>query len=126
MIQILASKDNLGFDWVDLSAPTNEEIKQVAEQYALHEASIKDCMQPEHLPKYELFDHYTFVIFRVLAAENTHEADTIQELTNKISIFFTQDYLITVQDRKSVVSGKSVSVRVDSGGRGIIKKKKKT
>src|SRR3546814_13701892 len=28
-------------------------------------------------------------------------------------------------DRKSVVSGKSVSVRVDSGGRRIIKKKKK-
>src|SRR3546814_14325012 len=28
-------------------------------------------------------------------------------------------------DRKSVVSGKSVSVRVDLGGRGIIKKKKK-
>src|SRR3546814_14697349 len=31
-----------------------------------------------------------------------------------------------VQDRKSVVSGKSVSVRVDLGGRRIIKKKKKT
>src|SRR3546814_15992676 len=29
------------------------------------------------------------------------------------------------EDRKSVVSGKSVSVRVDLGGRGIIKKKKK-
>src|SRR3546814_11823527 len=29
-------------------------------------------------------------------------------------------------DRKSVVSGKSVSVRVDLGGRGIIKKKKRT
>src|SRR3546814_12159404 len=29
------------------------------------------------------------------------------------------------QDRKSVVSGKSVSVRVDLGGRRIIKKKKK-
>src|SRR3546814_13165929 len=28
-----------------------------------------------------------------------------------------------VRDRKSVVSGKSVSVRVDLGGRGIIKKK---
>src|SRR3546814_15401665 len=28
------------------------------------------------------------------------------------------------QDRKSVVSGKSVSVRVDLGGRGAIKKKK--
>src|SRR3546814_18136784 len=30
-----------------------------------------------------------------------------------------------IQDRKSVVSGKSVSVRVDLGGRRIIKKKKK-
>src|SRR3546814_12893375 len=30
------------------------------------------------------------------------------------------------EDRKSVVSGKSVSVRLDLGGRRIIKKKKKT
>ncbi|WP_353126140.1 magnesium transporter CorA family protein [Parapedobacter pyrenivorans] len=115
MIQILASKADLGFDWVDLSAPTNEEIRQVAEQYALHEASIKDCMQPDHLPKYELFDNYTFVIFRVLAANHPHEADTIQELTNKISIFFTSDYLITVHraenDLIDLVKGK----RIDSG-----------
>src|SRR3546814_15501413 len=34
------------------------------------------------------------------------------------------DYLANL-DRKSVVSGKSVSVRVDLGGRRIIKKKKK-
>src|SRR3546814_19864033 len=41
------------------------------------------------------------------------------------------DFLLTVdfveqwEDRKSVVSGKSVSVRVDLGGRRIIKKKKR-
>src|SRR3546814_17960046 len=33
-------------------------------------------------------------------------------------------YLELMQDRKSVVKGKSVSVRVDLGGRRIIKKKK--
>src|SRR3546814_16728801 len=32
--------------------------------------------------------------------------------------------LLPVKDRQSVVSGKSVSVRVDLGGRSIIKKKK--
>src|SRR3546814_12576554 len=32
---------------------------------------------------------------------------------------------LTMKDRKSVVSGKSVSVRVDLGGRRIIKKQKK-
>src|SRR3546814_15907276 len=35
------------------------------------------------------------------------------------------DAVITVGARKSVVEGKSVSVRVDPGGRRIIKKKKK-
>src|SRR3546814_18664964 len=34
------------------------------------------------------------------------------------------DYAVQFTDRKSVVSGKSVSVRVDLGGRRIIKKKK--
>src|SRR3546814_18670078 len=43
--------------------------------------------------------------------------------------FFTTNYDTLLEDaladRKSVVSGKSVSVRVDLGGRRIIKKKKK-
>src|SRR3546814_13868261 len=34
-------------------------------------------------------------------------------------------YIFAAEDRKSVVSGKSVSVRVALGGRRIIKKKKK-
>ena len=112
MVQILASKTVNGFDWVDLSAPDNDEIKQVAGQYALHEASIKDCMQPDHLPKYELFDNYTFIIVRVLAASPPHEADTIQELTNKVSIFFGKGYLITVhraeQDLIDLVKAKQI------------------
>src|SRR3546814_19077314 len=44
------------------------------------------------------------------------------------SVSFTGGPSVTIkshQDRKSVVSGKSVSVRVDLGGRRIIKKKKK-
>ncbi len=115
MVQFLASKDQHGFDWVDLSAPSNEEIKQIAEQYTLHEASIKDCMQPDHLPKYELFDNYTFVIFRVLAVNHTHEADTIQELTNKISIFFTKGYLITVHRAECDLIDLVKAKRIDTG-----------
>src|SRR3546814_19668235 len=38
---------------------------------------------------------------------------------------WTADWTAKRLDRKSVVSGKSVSVRVDLGGRRIIKKKKK-
>lgn len=115
MIQILASKAINGFDWVDLSAPENEEIKQVAGQYALHEASIKDCLQPDHLPKYELFDNYTFIIVRVLAAAPLHEADTIQELTNKVSIFFSKDYLITVHRAEQGLIEAVKAKQIDTG-----------
>ncbi|GGC37382.1 magnesium transport protein CorA [Parapedobacter defluvii] len=115
MVQLLATKDRNGFDWVDLSAPSDEEIREVAAKYTLHEASIKDCMQPDHLPKYEVFDNYTFVIFRVLAANPPHEADTIQELTNKISIFFNADYLITIHRAEGNLIDLVKTKRIDTG-----------
>jgi len=115
MVQMLATKASNGFDWIDLAMPTDEEIKQVARQYTLHEASIKDSMQPDHLPKYELFDNYTFVIFRLLAADAVPDADTIQELTNKISIFFNDDYLITVHRSEQWLIDQTKTKRIDTG-----------
>src|SRR3546814_8196675 len=49
-----------------------------------------------------------------------------QGITEFIVDADTPGFQVTRVDRKSVVSGKSVSVRVDLGGRRIIKKKKKT
>src|SRR3546814_19538087 len=61
------------------------------------------------------------------------------ELPSSLPYFFVPDvpltfetlrivlpYSVTMADRKSVVWGKSVSVRVDHGGRRIFKKKKET
>lgn len=115
MVQLLASREKNGFDWVDLSNPSDDEIREVATKFMLHEASIKDCMQPDHLPKYEIFDNYTFVIFRVLAADHVHEADTIQELTNKISIFFNGEYFITVHRAEGNLINRMKAKRIDTG-----------
>src|SRR3546814_15127848 len=41
------------------------------------------------------------------------------------NVFVNRSYLLAPKDRKSVVEGKSVSVRVDIGGRRILKKKNK-
>ena len=115
MIQSLAAKDQIGFDWIDVSAPTNEELTQLASRFNLHEASLKDCMQPDHLPKYELFDDYTFVIFRMLDKQPVHEADTIQELTNKIAIFFHESYLITIHMKEQELIETVKNKRIDNG-----------
>src|SRR3546814_14762826 len=53
------------------------------------------------------------------------DADPPQGLFGASEGLLSRDLLVRL-DRKSVVSGKSVSVRVDLGGRRIIKKKKKT
>jgi len=116
MKTILASKEQQGFDWIDLTNPSPEEIQDIAQQFSLHEASIKDCMQPDHLPKYEIVDHYTFIIIRVFTQHPISEADTIQELTNKIAIFYTSDYLLTVhRTEQPLLEGVKVKA-INAGG----------
>lgn len=96
MLQQYAFQEQHGFDWVDLSAPSEAEIRDMAARYGLHEVSIKDCLQPGHLPKFERFEHYRFVIFRVLSETSHPEADDVQELTNRMSIFVNENFVLTV------------------------------
>lgn len=54
-----------GFEWLDVYAPLKEELETVAEKYQLHPALVKDCLQPDHLPKYEKMENYSFILLRV-------------------------------------------------------------
>jgi magnesium transporter len=85
-----------GWEWIDLEGPAAEELKEVAAQYGLHRSSVIDSLQPEHLPKYEAIGNIAFMIARVYDPGAHREADTIQELTNKIAIFFSDRYIITI------------------------------
>lgn len=96
MFRQFATKDDRGFEWIDITHPEQEELQQIALKYQLHEASVHDCLQPDHLPKYEKIDGYAFIIFRVYSPQDSLEADTVQELTDKIAIFYTDEYLITI------------------------------
>src|SRR3546814_18830970 len=60
------------------------------------------------------------------AAESAHLRRMIEAAIDELSEPFRLVFIMRdVKDRKSVVKGKSVSVRVDRGGRRIIKKKTK-
>ncbi|WP_316748286.1 magnesium/cobalt transporter CorA [Pedobacter gandavensis] len=87
------------FEWIDLTDPTTEELSGIAEKYNLHPALVSDCLQPDHLPKYERMKDYAFIIFRIHTNNNVAEADTIQELTHKIAFFYSANFLITVHRR---------------------------
>jgi magnesium transporter len=57
---------------------------------------VKDCLDPEHLPKFEAFDQYTFVILRAWDEVARSTCSTVQELTRKLAIFYAPAFLITI------------------------------
>lgn len=85
-----------GITWIDITDPTIAEMQELTRQYQLNEHTVRDCLEPEHLPKYELDENVHFLILRYYANQSDKHAGTIQEITNKIAIFFTEQFLITI------------------------------
>lgn len=88
-------------DWHDLVDPSEEELSEMAQKYGLHRQLVNDCLQPDHLPKYEKMDNYSFVIFRIYGDNGSMEADTVQQLTNKIAIFCSPEFIITIHRERN-------------------------
>lgn len=87
-----------GLKWLDVMEPTAEEMDKLTQQFQLNQHTVRDCLQPEHLPKYE-FDEDTnvhFLILRFYAHTSNKHMASIQELTDKIAIFCTDNFLITI------------------------------
>lgn len=85
-----------GIIWTDVLNPSKEEMEQISKEYNLNDHAVRDCMQPEHLPKYELVDDVHFLILRFYSPDEDRAVPTIQELTNKIAIFYTDKFIITI------------------------------
>jgi magnesium transporter len=81
---------------MDLVEPTREELDAVARRYGLPATAVQDCLDPEHLPKYERFDGTAFLILRAYDERCTADADTIQALTRKVAIFWGSELLLTI------------------------------
>lgn len=88
--------------WVDLEAPTAEELRLLEEPFAFHPLAIEDCITPDHQPKIEDFGPYLFLIFRGIDFDTP--VDQFQTL--KLAAFLGPNYLVTYHRRpmKSVAA----------------------
>jgi magnesium transporter len=91
---VLTSK--AGLVWLDVVNPTSEELDEIARKYGLHPTSVLDCLDPEHLPKYERIGETSFFIVRAFDERSEPSAETIQQLTRKIAAFYGDKFLITI------------------------------
>lgn len=97
---IIRREDGHDFDWLDVSAPTAEELRGISETFGLHKTSVQDSMDPHHLPKYEAFHNGIFLIIRSYDSESAAAVYTIQGLTRKIAIFVLGTTLVTIHRKE--------------------------
>ena len=82
--------------WWDLSDPTPEVLRGIADRFGLHQSSVQDCLDPEHFPKIERVGDTLFMIIRCFDSAAPSDADDLLGLTRKIAFFLTKDNLITI------------------------------
>jgi magnesium transporter len=77
--------------WVDLAAPTEDEIKLVLETvFAFHPLAIEDCVADTPLPKLEPYDDYLYLVM--------HAVDYSQQASftsTELDLFLGKNFLVT-------------------------------
>ncbi|POY38346.1 magnesium and cobalt transport protein CorA [Solitalea longa] len=96
MITTLQEKENAGFTWIDVENPTPNELNDIALKYKLHYTSVQDCLEPDHLPKYEVIEDVVFIIARIYDQNAKSDELNINGLTRKIAIFSADGLVITI------------------------------
>jgi magnesium transporter len=65
--------------WVDLAAPTDDEIKLIMEQlFALHPLVIEDCTSDSPFPKLEAYDDYLHLVMHAVDYSKTDKFSTTE------------------------------------------------
>jgi magnesium transporter len=95
-IRIFDLNNGTGRKWVDITDPDEKELEDISAEYRLNRHIVKDCLDPDHLPKHEKLEHATFLILRLFSGNAKQHLHTMQELTTKLAIFYNEDFLITI------------------------------
>lgn len=79
-----------GFVWLDVSAPTEDDLAWLARTYAFHPLAIEDCRHFNQRAKVEAYPDYLFLS---LSAIRRHDSELVPQ---EMEAFLGADFLITV------------------------------
>jgi len=84
------------FNWIDITDPDKNKLEELAEEFQLDLFQIRDSLEIGHLPKIERGLNYTFIILRAYTGKLEDEANSVNEISNKIAIFYNHKKIITI------------------------------
>jgi magnesium transporter len=88
-------------EWVDVEAPTEEDIRFLHERYEINHLLLEDTLDPNHLPKYEETGNIKFFLLRESTELERKNLNTISDISTKIGIFLLGRTIITVHRMKT-------------------------
>ncbi len=80
------------FDWLGLAEPSAAEMEAVRSQFGLHPLAVEDALNPNQMPKVEIYGQQLFIVARTAAME---EGESIGY--GQTALFLGRDFLITVR-----------------------------
>lgn len=88
-------------EWVDVEAPTAEDLKFLHERYEINNLLLEDTIDPNHLPKYEEDGSVKFFLLRESTELERKNLNTISDISTKIAIFLMDNTIITIHRMKT-------------------------
>jgi magnesium transporter len=86
-----------GIRWIDIASPARDEVEKLNQDYGFQHHLLHDCLDADQLlPKYVDFKTFQFLLVRYYNHSIDKRMATIQELTSKIALFYTDDVVITI------------------------------
>jgi len=92
----MAANKNGGYIWLDFTQPTKDDLLPLISVLKFHPLSIEDCTDENQLPKIDMYENYTFLIFN--AYEFTPEALLVSE----VDVFIGSNFLVSVSGLDSL------------------------
>ena len=88
--------------WVDLTAPTDDELKLLSEVFGFHPLSVEDARSALQFPKVEPYPGYLYLVLHGIDLTKGRG----QFATRDVDFFLGRNYLVTVHDGESRAIGR--------------------
>lgn len=89
------------WEWLDVIAPTEEDLQFLHERYHINKMLLEDTIDPNHLPKYEEVDQVKFFLTRESTDLERPALNNISDISSKLGIFLVPGLIITTHRAQS-------------------------
>ncbi len=84
------------YQWIDIIDLKTEEIEEISKKYNINKLLLEDCIDPNHLPKYENPGDVHFFLTRTSTSLERASLNSISDVSTKLGIFLRDNLILTV------------------------------